>query len=87
MFRAASLTTFSSATLNNRQASASPYRIPFFMLMGAENLFCILTRHWVLFIVALTKAISFCGMFISPMAAYRRLLSILSYAALKSIKR
>jgi len=40
-----------------------------------------------LFIVALTKAISFCGIFISFMAAYKLCLFMLSYAALKSIKR
>ena len=59
MFKAASLTTFPNATLNSRQANASPCRIPFLILMGAENLFWILTRHWVLFIVVLIKAISF----------------------------
>ena len=85
IFTAASLITFSNAILNSSQANASPCRTPFLTLMGSEILFCILTRHWVLFVVPLTKTISFCGIFSSSMAAYRQRLSMLSYAARKSI--
>jgi uncharacterized membrane protein YcgQ (UPF0703/DUF1980 family) len=87
LFTAASLIFFSNATLNSRLPIASPCGTTFLTLMGSENLFYILNRHWVLFIVALTKAIRFCGIFSSSMAAYRRRLPILSYAALKPIKR
>ena len=79
IFTAASLIIFSYAILNSRQSSASPCRTPFLTLMRSDNLFYILTRHWVLFIVALTKAISFRGIFISSMAACRLRLCMLSY--------
>ena len=86
VFTAASLITFSNVILNSRQTNASPCRIPFLTLMSSDNLFCTLNRHRVLFILALTKAISFRGTCISSMAASRLRLFMLSNAALKSIK-
>lgn len=53
VFRAACLKTFTNAMLNSKQANLSACRTPFFMLIGSDNLFCIVTQLY------FTKAISF----------------------------